>query len=116
AFAQPFGVEPVFVEAQTGRENVRDPLVQAGDEYATDAGFAHVRLRWLMAAGHLTRSAAILAGGQATRFGGRDKSRLLVDGHTILDRQLGALAPLIDDVMIIGDRDEALSGVSAPGL
>ncbi len=47
-------------------------------------------------------SAAILAGGQATRFGGRDKSALLIDGRTLLDRQLDALTPLTDDVMIVG--------------
>ena len=47
-------------------------------------------------------SAAILVGGQATRFGGRDKSALLIDGRTIRDRQLDALAPLTDDVMIVG--------------
>ena len=35
----------------------------------------------------LTRSAAILAGGQATRFGGRDKSALLVDGRAITDAE-----------------------------
>jgi molybdopterin-guanine dinucleotide biosynthesis protein A len=36
-------------------------------------------------------SAAILAGGRASRFGGRDKSALIVNGRTILDRQLSAL-------------------------
>jgi molybdopterin-guanine dinucleotide biosynthesis protein A len=56
---------------------------------------------------HLTRSVAILAGGQATRFGGRDKSALLVNGRSILDRQLASLAPLTDDLMIVGDRDVA---------
>jgi molybdopterin-guanine dinucleotide biosynthesis protein A len=56
-----------------------------------------------MAARHLTRSAAILAGGQATRFRGQDKGALLVDGRAILDRQLEALAPLTDDIMIVGD-------------
>ena len=55
-----------------------------------------------MAAIHLTRSGAILAGGQATRFGGRDKSALLVDGRAILDRQLAALTPAVDDVLIVG--------------
>jgi molybdopterin-guanine dinucleotide biosynthesis protein A len=55
-----------------------------------------------MAARHLTRSAAILAGGHATRFHGQDKSALLVDGRAILDRQLEALAPLTDDIMIVG--------------
>ena len=53
---------------------------------------------------HNTRSVAILAGGQATRFGGRDKGALLVDGRAILDRQIGALAPLTDDLMVVGDR------------
>jgi molybdopterin-guanine dinucleotide biosynthesis protein A len=52
-------------------------------------------------------SAAILAGGQATRFGGRDKSALLVDGRTILDRQIAELAPLTADLLIVGGRDVA---------
>ena len=55
-----------------------------------------------MAMSHLTRSAAILAGGQAMRFGGRDKSALLVDGRTILDRQIAVLMPITDDLMIVG--------------
>ena len=46
-------------------------------------------------------SAAILAGGQATRFGGRDKSALLVDGRTIRQRQIEAIAPLTDDLQIV---------------
>ena len=48
------------------------------------------------------RSAAILAGGLATRLGGRDKGALLVDGRAILDRQIDALTPLVDDLMIVG--------------
>jgi len=47
-------------------------------------------------------SAAILAGGRAARFGGRDKSALVVDGRTILERQLSMLATLTEDVMIVG--------------
>ena len=47
-------------------------------------------------------SAAILAGGRATRFDGRDKSALVVDGRTILDRQIAALAPLTGDILIAG--------------
>jgi molybdopterin-guanine dinucleotide biosynthesis protein A len=49
-------------------------------------------------------SAAILVGGQARRFGGRDKSALLVRGQTILERQLDALAPVTDDVLLVGSR------------
>ena len=51
---------------------------------------------------HHTLSAAILAGGQATRFGGRDKGALLVDGRAILDRQITELAPLTTDLLIVG--------------
>jgi len=52
---------------------------------------------------HHTASAAILAGGRATRFGGQDKSALLIDGRAILDHQIAALAPLTTDLMIVGD-------------
>lgn len=52
----------------------------------------------------MQRSAAILAGGRATRFGGRDKSALVVDGRAILDRQLAELARVdgIVDVLLVG--------------
>lgn len=47
-------------------------------------------------------SAAILAGGQATRFGGRDKGALIVDGQTIRDRQIATLSDVADEVLIVG--------------
>lgn len=47
-------------------------------------------------------TAAILTGGRATRFGGRDKSALVVDGHTVLDRQLAELSRVADDILIVG--------------
>lgn len=50
----------------------------------------------------LTTSGAILAGGQARRFAGRDKSALLVEGRTILARQLEALAPVAESIVIVG--------------
>lgn len=52
----------------------------------------------------MQRSAAILAGGRATRFGGRDKSALVVDRQPILDRQLAqlALVPNLIEVLIVG--------------
>jgi len=52
------------------------------------------------------RSIAILAGGRATRFDGRDKGALVVDGRTILDRLIDELSSLSTDVMIVGG-DEA---------
>ena len=47
-------------------------------------------------------SAAILIGGRATRFEGRDKSALIVEGKTILSRQLEALQGVVSDVMSVG--------------
>ncbi len=47
-------------------------------------------------------SAAILVGGRARRFGGADKSALIVGGRTILDHQIGVLRTLTDDILIIG--------------
>lgn len=46
-------------------------------------------------------SAAILAGGRANRFGGRDKGQLVVGGRTILDRQLAELSQLTNDIIVV---------------
>jgi molybdopterin-guanine dinucleotide biosynthesis protein A len=46
-------------------------------------------------------SAAILVGGDARRFGGRDKSALVVEGRTVLDRQLGELRQITDDILLV---------------
>ena len=51
-------------------------------------------------------AAAIIAGGQATRYGGRDKSRLLIDGQTIISRQAAVLQPLTDDLFLVGSQRE----------
>jgi molybdenum cofactor guanylyltransferase len=50
----------------------------------------------------MKQSAAILAGGTARRFNGRDKSALVVDGRTILDRLVTELASVVDDVLLVG--------------
>ena len=50
-------------------------------------------------------SAAVLAGGQATRFGGRDKSALLIEGQTIRDRQIATLSTIADEILIVGGRN-----------
>ena len=50
----------------------------------------------------MTLSAAILAGGRARRYGGRDKGALLVDGRSIRERQMTELAPLTHDILIVG--------------
>jgi molybdopterin-guanine dinucleotide biosynthesis protein A len=53
-------------------------------------------------------SAAILAGGQARRFGGRDKGSLHVGGRSILAHQLEVLRQLSDDILLVGGRTEGL--------
>jgi molybdenum cofactor guanylyltransferase len=58
-------------------------------------------------------SAAILAGGRATRFDGRDKSALLVDGRTILDRQMDVLSSIADDVQVV--REDMVPGCGPLG-
>jgi molybdenum cofactor guanylyltransferase len=47
-------------------------------------------------------SAAILAGGRARRLGGQDKSALIVDGVRLLDRQIAAVCPLTDTILLVG--------------
>jgi len=48
-----------------------------------------------------TLAGAVLAGGRARRFGGRDKSRLLVDGRSIIVRQLELLQRLNAQPMVV---------------
>jgi len=50
----------------------------------------------------LDSSAAILAGGRALRFGGLDKSALIVGGRTILEHQVAELSQITDDLMLVG--------------
>jgi molybdopterin-guanine dinucleotide biosynthesis protein A len=45
---------------------------------------------------------AILAGGQARRFGGRDKCRLIVQGRSIIGRQVELLQRVTDQVLVVG--------------
>jgi molybdenum cofactor guanylyltransferase len=58
-------------------------------------------------------SAAILAGGRARRFEGRDKGALLVGGRRILDRQIDELRQLTDDILLVGgdQTEEAPTGL-----
>lgn len=45
---------------------------------------------------------AILTGGQARRFDGRDKGLLIVEGRSILERQLDALRPICNPIVLVG--------------
>ena len=51
-------------------------------------------------------TAAILAGGQARRLGGTDKSALMVDGESILARQLGILRSLTPRILIVASDED----------
>src|SRR4051812_11246123 len=62
------------------------------------------------------RSAAILAGGRATRFGGRDKSALVVDGRPIVERQGAGLLTIVDDIMLVGARPDGARAFQASDL
>ncbi len=59
-------------------------------------------------------TAAILAGGQARRLGGRDKSRLMIGAETILDRQLRVLAGVTDRIMIVASDTARFAGLGVP--
>jgi molybdopterin-guanine dinucleotide biosynthesis protein A len=49
-----------------------------------------------------TTSAAIIAGGQATRFGGQDKSRLIIEGRSIIVRQVDVLQRVASELLVVG--------------
>ena len=50
---------------------------------------------------------AILAGGQARRFEGRDKGALIVGGLTIRERQLGVLRAVASRLLLVGAPSDA---------
>src|SRR5262245_60041690 len=59
-------------------------------------------------------AAAIVAGGQARRFGGRDKSRLTIDGRTIIVRQVEVLQMVTAEVFIVAPKDERFRDLGLP--
>lgn len=59
-------------------------------------------------------TAAIVAGGAASRLGGRDKSGLPVGNRSILDRQLAALRPLTDRILIVANEPDRFRHVALP--
>jgi molybdopterin-guanine dinucleotide biosynthesis protein A len=62
----------------------------------------------------LALDAFILAGGQALRLGGRDKSALAIAGQRLLDRQLAALGPVATRVTIVGGTPGRFAGSGVP--
>ena len=60
------------------------------------------------------QTAAILAGGRARRLGGLDKSRLVIGGRTILQRQIELLQGLVDRVIVVADESGRFAGAGVP--
>ena len=52
----------------------------------------------------MNRSGVVLAGGASRRFGS-DKLATLIDGSPLLGRSVGALAGLVDEIVIVGAPD-----------
>jgi molybdopterin-guanine dinucleotide biosynthesis protein A len=59
-------------------------------------------------------TAAILAGGRARRLGGLNKSQLVIDGRSILDRQLCVLRQVADRVIIVADDRDRFTDAGVP--
>jgi molybdopterin-guanine dinucleotide biosynthesis protein A len=58
--------------------------------------------------------AAIVAGGQARRFGGADKSRLIVEGRPIIVRQLEVLRRITPSVAVIANDAARFADLGLP--
>jgi molybdopterin-guanine dinucleotide biosynthesis protein A len=59
-------------------------------------------------------AAAILAGGHARRFGGRDKSRLIIEGRPIIVRQVEVLQRLASEVFIVASDTGRFADLGVP--
>ena len=59
-------------------------------------------------------TAAILAGGHARRFGGRDKAALDLGGERIIDRQLSVLRELTDRTIIVTNAPGRYAALGVP--
>jgi len=98
AAAQPFGVEPVLVELEPLWQLIGQRLVQAGGEQTPRMLLCHDRRMDLTSI-----AAAVVAGGLARRFDGQDKSRLIVEGRTIITRQVDILQQVAATVLIVAN-------------
>lgn len=56
----------------------------------------------------------VLAGGQATRFGGQPKGLELIRGTRIIDRVVAALRPVTDDLLLVANDPDAATWL--PGI
>jgi len=101
-------VQPRLIKIDTLWQCIRDGLMQAGGQQATEVDLCHDRLVEAS-----TTTAAIVAGGRARRFSGQDKSRLVVEGRTIIVRQVDVLQRVAGRVFVVG---HASTSFTALGL
>ncbi len=59
-------------------------------------------------------TAAIMAGGQARRFGGRDKAKLTVGDTRIIDRQITVLDKVADQIVIVAPNARPYRSLGLP--
>jgi molybdopterin-guanine dinucleotide biosynthesis protein A len=59
-------------------------------------------------------AAAILAGGRARRLGGRDKSRLMVRGRPIINRQMDVLQQLTKELFVVAGDAARFADLGVP--
>ena len=59
-------------------------------------------------------TAAILAGGRARRLGGRPKALLPLGKRRIIDRQINALRPVVDEIVVIANDPEIYAECGIP--
>lgn len=64
--------------------------------------------------GSITTSAAILAGGQARRFSGQDKSRLVIEGRPIIVRQLHVLQRVAEEIFVVAPEATRFADLGLP--
>ena len=57
---------------------------------------------------------AILAGGKARRFGGQNKARLIIQGHSIIERQVALLRAVADEVFLVGHDPSRFADLGLP--
>jgi molybdenum cofactor guanylyltransferase len=87
----------VFVKVEPLRKLVGESLMEARSQQPSEMHLCHDPLMEAQ-----TTEAAIVAGGQARRFDGQDKSRLVVEGRTIIVRQLEILQQVASEVYVVG--------------
>jgi len=63
---------------------------------------------------HDRTAAAIIAGGAARRFAGRDKCRLVIEGGTIIVRQVDVLQRVASELVIVGSPPYRFADLGLP--